>query len=652
MAALLSPLQLYAGVSLLQNQGIEVSPGVTAAISAYTTTPLLAPLIATMNASGVLLPATQTALQTFASSVVTSCPALADSVVAGTSAVSSPTLANPGMTGIVTLTASAYLGSGDIGKFSQIFNSAVNFARTTNIFIDSAVNAETYLGGTFTSMNSLITSGLTDVNMATQAMGDDLSNAGYWINLNNLANFGTPLALVQQVAQRGGGIGATLLEALVNNGIDELIVRRLKDNNVSVTDATQQIMYYVLNTISGTALEEILQVLKIWTPNINTLADLLNPAVMLPNSYSSLTTPTQDGLRGIYITAVPATPYPSLAEESSARVVGQPLACTIRLSDNPTAFTNTATGSGNLYTVNAALETLLPPYGFDLDQLGIITSPGLALANKAFANALMQITNICNLTLPALSAAFLAVETNKDLPIIESQSQVIPQSVIDYYTNSLATGSGENGTILLTDIIGTATGTNMTNNISNCVTIINSLYGAGVLDDLITIYDSMLAALPNDLEIGNLIANAQAEINNIIISNSAETTALNTAFSGISTQLTKEVAYQSLATLDIPTLSSNSRLSIQGLIFALPSFGRDTSVGGTAQYIENIANVSTGSGQAIIASLREGRSQFGLSAAGINISAIVSSDPATVPPTAVLIPSITSESEARANVVY
>ena len=68
MAALLTPLQLQAGSSLLQNQGIELPSGVTTSITNYTSLPLLGNLIATINDSGALPTSTQTLLQTFAGS--------------------------------------------------------------------------------------------------------------------------------------------------------------------------------------------------------------------------------------------------------------------------------------------------------------------------------------------------------------------------------------------------------------------------------------------------------------------------------------------------------------------------------------------------------------------------------------------------------
>jgi hypothetical protein len=213
MATFLSPLQLQAGAGLLQNQGLHVASSWTAQSTAYTTLPLLVDLINTI-ANIDLLPATVANLQTLASN---SCPALADSIpsafisnvgntVDTTFAVTSPTQSDPGMTGMITLTGELYLGNGDNSKFAQIFNSATGYADTTNIFINSAVNANTYLGGTFTDMDNLVTGSLTEVNLATKAFGDDLSNAGQYINLADLANYGSPLALIQQISQRAGTI--------------------------------------------------------------------------------------------------------------------------------------------------------------------------------------------------------------------------------------------------------------------------------------------------------------------------------------------------------------------------------------------------------------------------------------------------------------
>jgi hypothetical protein len=402
------------------------------------------------------------------------------------------------MSGIITLTAEAYMGNVDLSIFAQNFIQANSYCSTVNSFINSAVNANDYLGPTFTGMDNLVTAGLTEINRATAATGDDLYNAGQYIDLGNLDNYGTPLALIQQISRRAGTI-SPLISVLSNAGVPDNIILNLNDPAVVVTDTVQKLMYNALLGVTGDELANILRILDVWTPNINTLADLLNPAVMLPNSYPSLTTPTADGPRAIYITAPvePPVDYDNLTpeqsqlildEEAAVRAIDRPLACEIRQSENPVTAGSTAspvtgdtsgnTGSGNQYTPNSALLPAVAgdQAGISYERLSVMTTPGLALVNKALSCSLDQVTNIGRMNLPQLSAAFLAAETNKGLPAILDQTAPLPTADVSYYANSIATGSGVNGTILLTDILGTAAGTTVTDSIGNCISIINTLY--------------------------------------------------------------------------------------------------------------------------------------------------------------------------------
>jgi len=661
MAALLSPLQLQAGSAFLQNQGIKVASSVTSAVAAYNAQPLIANLITAINAAGSLGNSTQLDLQTFGTP---NCPALADSFNSASTYPVNSTLAKPGLTGIISLTANTYVGGGDVSKFVQIFNSAVGYCDITNIFINSAVNANTYLGNTFTNMDSLTTSALTDVNLATQAMGDDLYNAGNWINLGDLGNFGTPLALIQQIFRQAGTI-APLVESLFDAGVPENVVLNINDSTVVVTDTVQRAMYQAMTTVTGASLDQILRILNVWTPNINTLADLLNPAVMLPNSYPTLTTPTADGIQGVYLT--PDVPVPDVAptpeeqqtlleQENATRIVERPLACELRQSDNPAVVipvpTNN-TGSGAMFTVNSTLLPILPPQGISVERLSVITPPGIALANKALANSLLQITNVNKMTLPQLADAFLGAETNKDLPAINAQTQAVPQADLSYYANTLAVGSGENGTILITDVIGTAVGTNIVDNLSNCVTIMTELQSANAFYTLNGYYVDMLGNIANITAIDDLIANAQVEISNIVSSYPTQTSSLNTYFSAINTQLTNEVAFQTKATLSLTDVAANSQISTLSFVFSLPGYGNDTKVGGTAQYLESVADVAIAAGQSVVGTLRDGRTNTVLNLAGVGTAAnAVEDTPETPPPQATLLPSVFTERQARNKMVY
>ena len=56
-----------------------------------------------------------------------------------------------------------------------------------------------------------------------------------------------------------------------------------------------------MTTITGNDLQQILTVLGVTTVGIETMADLLNPLKLFPNSYQSLTAPTKHGPVAIYI---------------------------------------------------------------------------------------------------------------------------------------------------------------------------------------------------------------------------------------------------------------------------------------------------------------------------------------------------------------
>lgn len=627
MAALLSPLQLQAASGLFQNKGYQVNPGVTAAVDAYQTVigvgtpddianaiPLLANLIAAMDEAitANTLPAnTQILLQSFANS----CPALADSFNSTLTYPVTSTGSNPGLTGIITLTADAYMGNGDLSKFVQTFTQANSYCSTTNIFIESAVNSNNYLGPTFTGMDNLVTAGLTEINRATEAMGIDLYNAGQYIDLGNLDNYGSPLALVQQISRRAGTI-SPLIVPLSIAGVPENVILGLNDPAVIITDTVQKLMYQALLNVTDDELANILRILDVWTPNINNLADLLNPAVMFPNSYPSLITPTADGPRAVYITPEPQPPIDFdnispeenqalLDKEAATATVDRPLACEIRQSENPVLPESGNTGSGAFYTPNSELEATAEACqtGISYARLSTMTNSGLALVNKSLACSLGQVTNIGRMTLPQLSEAFLAVETNKDLPAIEDQPTPVPQADLDYYASNIAIGSGENGTILLTDVIGTAAGTNISENLGNCVAIIDAMRqaNANVFIDLITIYDDIYAnTLASDnANVISLISDAGNVIGNIITANPDATANLNTYFSAINTQLTREAELLTRAVIDIGNVQGNNQVAIMSFVSSLPGYGLDTKVGGSAQYLEDVAVIS-GVGNIII----------------------------------------------------
>ena len=145
----------------------------------------------------------------------------------------------------------------------------------------------------------MITGGATTINLATSAFGQDLINLGQLINLNDLNNLGSPLSLIQQIYSITGTIPVVSIY-FVAVGIPSSVVLNLTDPTVTVADSTQALMYQAMTQISGEYLAQILSVMGVTTQGINTMADLLNPVKLFPNSFQSLTVPTKWGERAIY----------------------------------------------------------------------------------------------------------------------------------------------------------------------------------------------------------------------------------------------------------------------------------------------------------------------------------------------------------------
>ena len=147
----------------------------------------------------------------------------------------------------------------------------------------------------------MFTGGITDVNVCTSLWGSDLQALGGLINLSNLAELGTPLALVKQLA-KVGGITPDISLVFASAGVDPLIVINLSSPNVKASDTDQKAMYAAMTQITGDTLTQVLTLLGVTTANINTMADLLNPYKIFPNSFQSLTVTGINGVsQNIYL---------------------------------------------------------------------------------------------------------------------------------------------------------------------------------------------------------------------------------------------------------------------------------------------------------------------------------------------------------------
>jgi hypothetical protein len=688
---IITPLQIIASAGLLDNQGLKPLPAaLTTAINQYNATTLMQNFFAAVDyykAQGFFTENTFDQLISIGSTV---CPALGNSIPASpvgsypnliaeyltiNTVTDNSTIDPSGFSNLIQQTGSAYLGDGDIGRFAQGFLAVQGYLSTVNSFVNSVDNSQTYLGPTFTTMSDLVTNNISRVTTDIPKFAVDLRNTGRLINTGNLELFGTPAGLLQQLATVSGATGGSLpgvLAQLKNqdavatrSGLTDAEINTLvSDNRVSLFnprgvsalafDQLQKTAYQAMTQVRGAELQDVLTVLEISTPNINTMADLLNLEKIMPNSYQTLQVPTAVGPRPIYLSD-------GAVDQTLAPIVNQ----------------------------------ILPaPSG--CDELGKIIPPANAVSNKAFQSALQQVTNIAQTPAPNFAVSMVdlprtawtntvpyqanavvalapaspagpaqllpdtvfyraqqdvdvgtnivdtnywqpytpeGISTMADLPLIEALTAAVPASVAATFNNEAATGTGPNGTVTVCDVIGTATDHwDFAARLATATTAINTLQTAGSLTTLNNAYVAIVSAA-NDAAVLTQIGNANAAI--AALSADPQVPILNTAWNYIANYLNLEKGFQNQAALNYFELVSDEKVSVYALAQSLGQFGTQCQACGPNQFLQDIVDQTTLTGQAMIGALREGQNQAQLAAAGLQVDITPSVTPEITPPCAV-----------------
>jgi len=677
MPSVTTPLQLTAAAALLQNQGLKpFPPALATAISTFNATTLISNLAAAVSFYKSQTFATAATLNSLLSMGNTVCPALGNSIPAspvGTytylnteylvnylGTVDGSTLDPSGFSNLIEQTCAAYLGNGDLGRFSQGFMAVQSYIASTNNYINSSVNVNQYLGPTFVNMNNLVTGDITSVSTDLESFGVDLYKQGQLWNTAKLDLYGTPAGLLQQISARAGiqrqtvpalqnvmlamGMTATDIENLItDNRIGVFNPTGISNNEF---DRAQRLAYNAFTMISGDALAQILDILDVTTPNITGLEQLLDPVKTFPLSYPSLQAPGTAG------------PVPIFG-------------------------TNGSVNSSIAPIVNTYL-----PAATGCDELSKIIPPADAVANKAIQVALQQINNLINVPLPDLAQAVLGAVNNPwqvtdaylpndlvstgapvpvyyraiqevpagtdinntaywtpttlgglstmaGLPLIQAQTTPVDTSVTNYFANSVATGTGPNGTITTYDVLGLALDADdFTARLIDTADTIDGL-GTG-LDDLSQIYVNMLSAA-NDAAMITLIANANAEIASIGSVHPAQVATMNTDWVYMANLMNLSARYTTEAGIDYFNLQTGDKNSVYGFVQNLPQYALLTANHDAAEFLDNLADTAVLGGQAMVGAMREGRNQVRLAANGFYNANQVPSN-AEVEPIPVVLP--------------
>lgn len=653
---IVTPLQLTAAASLLNNQGINALPSaLTSALASLDATTLYTNFSAAVTDYVAESFYTQSTMDLLLAIGASDCPALGNSIPAAYTNITPVTQSPWGFTGLITQTGNAYLGDGDAGRFCQGFMAVQGYLNTVNQFINSSVNVQTYLGPTFTDLNALITNNISNVNSNFEGYSNDLFQQGQLWNPANMVYYGTPAGLLQQLASVGrfkGGFFGSLQTSLLAQGLTAADIQQILRGQEQLTstqfNTLQQLAYLAMTQVKGDTLDQVMAILDVTLPNITTMADLLDPVKTYPRSYSTLQVPAG------------ATWQPVFNPDTSVNLALAPV-------------------------LNAVL-----PAASGCDELAKVIPPSQAVANKAIQIGLQQITGLPLTSVPELAQTvqglasqqwdptntYLANEvvnwgspnftvyqaqqnvpvgidiTNTNywlpttlgglntltgLPLLEAQTTPVASSVSSYFATSQATGSGVNGTITTCDVLGLAIdNSDFAAQLAIVLTNINSLQSAGALASLNTAYTNIASAI-NDAAVLTQITNANAAIAAIVANPTYATqvSALNTAWTYMASILSQEKTYQTLASIDYFNLQAGEQGSVMGFVQQLPQYGLQVENCGACDFLEQVADTTTLGGQAIVGAMREGRNnqRLGTSQLGQNLQP--SSDPQVQPVPAV-----------------
>jgi hypothetical protein len=342
-----------------------------------------------------------------------------------------------------------------------------------------------------------------------------------------------------------------------------------------------------------------------------------------------------------------------------------------------------------------------------LERLQQIIPPDQALANKALSVSLQQIAGITNMTMPMLARAVANLETTRNLPAISSLPQAVPPAVANDYIDTL----GNNGKpLVVCDVLGIAAGYQVANIFVNTVStlantdvvylttiyetmnnVVVGTYGDPVSGPVViptglpaagTYYSTTEEIVNPDPPPANLIITTATAADNaftggsggdgtgniypstgpgllsvayptiadIAVNSPGQVSTLNSYFTSMGAQVTLEKNLQAKAQIDFANLIPNSSATVYSLITSLPYYGQQNEQGGLYQFWEGVADLSTFTGQALVATLREGHNQTYLNNAGIQTNNHIPANPVPPIPPANLIPSTYSSQEA-ANIV-
>lgn len=345
----------------------------------------------------------------------------------------------------------AYLQGYQVPDYSEFLASVTvgqSYISQTNQSILATSNADTFLDGTFSNMNDLISGDITGVSLSTINFGIDLENLGMALDLSRIDSFGLPSNLLRTLGNQGA-ITQDLSLVLLASGLSSTEISDIAEGTIlNPTEQQERQIYGAFLMMTGENLDAIIAPIQCRTQGLETLADLLNVQKMFPNSYTSFTVPMYNATPGptnsktYYLIYTSGSVNPALSSPAMRQYVG-----TLVPNGTPPIY-ETSTVPKNYREV---------PEGFDSYLTGIIPE-SQAIAAGAFSFTMRQISSVETFDIQQFAKVVKGIENVSNLPLTAGTSKPTNQDMIDQSIAKGSLGTGPYGSYTMSDLFGCMSG--------------------------------------------------------------------------------------------------------------------------------------------------------------------------------------------------
>lgn len=182
------------------------------------------------------------------------------------------------------------VGSPEYKNFVDSISTADGFINYSNEALYAIEDSQTFLQGTYSNQNDLISADIAGVSLSSRAFGQDLLNLGNAISLKTISTFGLPSNLLITL-QNNNALTQPVILALLAAGLTQREIEQISSGQITPTKSQEQKIYGAYTAVTGSDLKTILITLNCRTKGIEFLIDLLNVKKLFPTSYTTLTVP-------------------------------------------------------------------------------------------------------------------------------------------------------------------------------------------------------------------------------------------------------------------------------------------------------------------------------------------------------------------------